>query len=120
MLPDKFVPIFKFLKSRHYLTSEQLLADLIWYANWRAAGGRGACSNMKAAGVRSRDAIGTGLIDCGVSESAALSDLDMMNHVRLIKDIRSAERRRSRELTKTRSSRLKRAAQERRDFINSL
>lgn len=120
MLPDKFVPIFKFLKSRHYLASGKQIADLIWYTNWLAAGGRGYCSNMKAAGVRAENPEGAGLIDRGVSQSACLGDLDMINEVRLIKDDQYALRRRARESARLHSTRLTRAAQSRRDFINSL
>lgn len=120
MLPENLVPLFIFLKSHGHLAKQGQINDLVWYANWRAAGGRGTYANMKAAGICSRHPVGASLIDFGLLARETLNDVDMLGHVRLITDIRSTECRRSRKLTQKRSSRLKRAAQERRDFINSL
>ena len=120
MVPEKLLSVFKFLKSRHYLVSEKQVDDLIWYANWRTAGGRGTYSNMKAVGMCSKNPIGSGLIDCGVSQSGCLSELDMLEHVRRIHDEQSANRRRASESARTNSARLIRLAKARRDYISSL
>lgn len=120
MIPEKLLPVFKFLKSHHFLRSSRAIDDLVWYANWRASGGRGYCSNMKAAGVRDRNVIGVGLIDHGLFQSEHLRELEILAHVRRLRDKEAAKRRRFRESSREYLARSRRSTEDRRDWMHSL